>query len=686
MTFANKFGIVDAVVQILWSSILALLYISGAGGEDCDAALALLVAWQVVSLIVRLATNAGGWTKRIRVTLLVSLLGISGLSLIGSIVIFFLGLITLGLADVDFDNTLIRWLALVLVIATAGFTARMTWTIAPDPNITDGDHAPLPVWPPLRPLLRFIIPNLLLLASLNALLADLGYQLAGEEWMPVVLCLLTLFVGWLCSLGLPPMHSFAFKVWSRIWWLAALPLIFLILSTVPPVRRAIILHDHSQTADWSEFPGPLGLAHRRHFYSQEFSAELLMKPGVIERRLARYAEAMSPYTELWPERHELVLCCAALRLRGESWDTIASRPLGPHLIVATLLAEADPPYWVPKAGWLLDELEAKPAGSFRLGMIDRTWAETHLKAWCDEEHLGAVLSRDACDEYMPTDPAAEAAWREHGRRGSLVRGLLHLSLKHSRLLDETAVQFILAKHLEHAAPTESLAGLEAAIQARHTVRSWAAARTGAEGQWPVHIDVPSHAIPYLTSRQIALSGITDFIRHCGFEVTDKPSDPGNNHNTMLVLDLAAQTFPDVVFSTEQSYERQRRETVRRLSGQNYTRSTSESKLVTTMDSTVSEQRGELAIPSLILRSGVEDLCLPPAAIVDKGVSDTALSHLPPGVFPAVTDYLSVINLFYHIQDTALSPWRFGLPPQSEPDSLLHLDNWDDVPREVREWN
>ena len=38
------------------------------------------------------------------------------------------------------------------------------------------------------PWLRFLLPNVLLVVAVNALYVDLGYQLAGEEWLPLILC------------------------------------------------------------------------------------------------------------------------------------------------------------------------------------------------------------------------------------------------------------------------------------------------------------------------------------------------------------------------------------------------------------------------------------------------------------------------------------------------------------------
>jgi len=531
----------------------------------------------------------------------------------------------------------------------------------------------------LVPWLRFLLPNVLLLVALNGLYVDLDYQLAGEEWLPLILCVITLMVGALFSLGKPRTLGLIHLFWARLWWLAAVPVFLLMLSTLPPVRRAIIVYEHSSAIEWRYFPGPLGLAQRRDLYAQEFCEALLIRPGVIENRLANYQARLSPYTEIWQDRHELALYFAALRLRGESVASIAARPLGPHLLVATLLAEADPPYWLPKADWLLEALQAQPAGSFRVGLVDRAWVRGQLKKWCNADYLAAVLTREQSDSYDPFS-GAEAAWRLHGQRGSLVRGLLQISLLHHQLIDETSLAFILDQQLKHAAPSEALAGVEAAIQARAMVRHWAAPTASPRGQWPVNLVFESASLPYASAQQVVRQGITDFIRNAGYEIADSTSA------LPIHIELKAQTFSEVPYSTESQTQIEKTETIRRLSGTYYTRPTSEQKRVTYNDRRVHEGRGQLTLPTLTLQWDEQYLSLPPAMLVDKRVSDSALARLTTGGFPPTSDQAAVINLYYHSQDAALSAWRFGLPSRSEPDSLLHLDNWDDVPREIRQWD
>lgn len=705
----------DSVVQSIWVTILCVAYVSGRGDESSDLALALLVAWQIVSGIVFLASSPPRprWVKRARIVLLVGLLVAALLCGVGGVVVGMLKLISLGMADVDFDGSTGR--ALILPVSIAGallalwdawgkaktevatgppvlpsapamVSANLTEKASP-PSTAVGSRMFIPswsrLWSWLRPWLRYLAPNLLLVAALNALYVDLEYQITGEEWLPVVLCLLTLLLGWICSLGKRNLMGWVHALWARLWWAAAIPLAFLLLTCLPPVRRGLVLHDHGRADGWQSFTSPLGLAQRRHLYTQEYSEALLIRPGIIEQRLARYESFISPYTELWPDRHELALYFAALRLRGESLDAIATRPLGPHLITAALLAEADPPYWVPKAGWLLGKLQASPVGTFRLGIVDRRWAQDHLHTWCDEAHLGAILTREASDKYDPREPGAEVQWREHGRHGCLVRGLLQVSFQHHGLIDETALAWVIAQQVKYAAPTEALTGLNAALEAREAVRDWAAKHADADGRLPLTLDFASTAPPYHTSREALSEGITGFLRHCGYEPVASLQSGGG---ATITIDLVARTFEGIHYSTESQTERQSTETFRRLSGTRYTRPTTETRLVTHRDSRVSEQLGTMTLPSLSLRFGEETYILPPAMLVDQGSSDTALSHLPPGTYPPSTDATAVINLYYHCHDAALSPWRLALPGVADPDSLLHLDDWEDVPREIREWD
>ncbi|MEQ1843178.1 MAG: hypothetical protein ABL994_22470, partial [Verrucomicrobiales bacterium] len=274
-------------------------------------------------------------------------------------------------------------------------------------------------------------------------------------------------------------------------------------------------------------------------------------------------------------------------------------------------------------------------------------------------------------------------WREHGRHGCLARGLLQISFQHHRLLDETSLGFVIAQQVKHAAPTEALTGLNAALEARQAVRDWAAKHADADGRLPITMGFAPTAPPYRTSRDTLTEGITDFLRHCGYEPVARLD---SNGESTLTIDLVARTFDHIRYSTAYQSERQSTETIRRLSGVRYTRQTTETRIVTHHDSHVSEQLGTITLPSLSLRFGNETHILPPAMLVDQRSSDTALSHLPPATYPPASDATSVINLYYHCHDAALSPWRLGLPGAGEPDSLLHLDDWEDVPREIREWD
>jgi hypothetical protein len=451
---------------------------------------------------------------------------------------------------------------------------------------------------------------------------------------------------------------------------------------LPPVRSHLNQQDHASAPEWRSFHGTLGLAERRELYMEEHRDRLLIQPGVLEARLAKYEAMMSPYTELWDDRHELTLYVAALRLRGESWEQIARRSIGPHLITASLLAESEPPYWQPKATWIFRDLHAAPNGSFKLGLIPHEWAQENVSDWCIESLTGPILTRAACDDYAPSTREAEASWRAHGRRCALVRGLLQVGAEHQGLLSESATDYLLAKLVQFASPTESLPSLEAAMSARVEFRKWASPLADKDRRLPLDVVFNETHFPYKTARDWVRQKVFNFVRVCGFD----PSPPSTFANAATIsLSLEARKFDHVVITNQSTEERTRTETSRQMTGSQGGNYYSKTTVSTERKTFVTERQGALTIPSLVVAFGDQHIALPPSAEVRAADSGNVLKSLEKGKFPPSTDTAAVINLYYHCHDVAARPWAFGLPYELDSNSQLRVDGWGDVEPDSPVW-
>lgn len=702
----------DAVIQAIGLVLLIFQFhlLNGDSVDsDSDTAQFLLLGLQMASAVCFLAWSEPRQTFAKGRSILLALFVIAiFLSFFGEVVVLILKLISLGMADVSFDPGLRRWVLFLLQTAYFGLTLKDAWrkgsmNVAAPSTATlsefDTHLSVEPSAPPKPPSavavkflegakrtipwLRFLIPTILLIAALNAFVVDFGYQLAGEEWTPLILCLITLLVGWLFSLKSKRSDlGKLYAGWSRLWWIAALPVMVILLCTLPPIRSQLNQRDHASAPEWKSFYGPLGLAQRRELYMEEHRDRLLIQPGVVENRLAKYEAQMSPYTELWDDRHELTLYVAAMRLRGESWEQIARRPIGRHLITATLLAEAAPPYWQQKAGWIFRDLHAAPKGSFTLGLVPQEWAKENVSAWCTPDVSGPGLTREACDNYAPSTLESESAWRAHGRASCLVRGLLQVAAEHHGILTESAIEQLLAQLKQFAAPTESLPALEAAMAARVQFRAWATPHAGHDRKLPLEFVFDEARFPYKTARDWVGKKFSNFVRICGF---DPVSPTALASAPVISLTLEPRKFDHVAITNQTTEERTRPETSRQMSGSQGGNYYSKTTVSTERRTFVQEHLGSLTVPSLVVSFGDQRIALPPSAEVRAADSGRVLDSLQKGKFPPSTDTSAVINLYYHCHDVAARPWAFGLSYELNSAPQLRVDGWRDIEPESPIW-
>lgn len=287
----------------------------------------------------------------------------------------------------------------------------------------------------------------------------------GMDGITVGLAVLALLIG-------PASFALGWRSVSRFGWSGILGGLVLgctgvtwSVGNVDSVRGLAVGMDY-------QLGGALGIATVFDLLDETRGPELLSQPIVAE---SLHSE-LQPVSTASPA--DIALWFAAMRLQGHESESILAKE-DTLVWLGLLAAEASPPWWWAEAPWIAETLNAQPADSFQLGLIDPQDASRRTAtAWDNADHgnlqrVGAfrgaaqahvgILDRDRLDQVSEAWFAffPEMAWAlEPSRMGREQLGAL---LAREGVGQEVGARLLLPPDLEKELRRAALFTIEAML-------------------------------------------------------------------------------------------------------------------------------------------------------------------------------------------------------------------------------
>ncbi|MFN8355132.1 MAG: hypothetical protein U0Y10_11830 [Spirosomataceae bacterium] len=529
----------------------------------------------------------------------------------------------------------------------------------------------------MKKFLPFLFPNLLTLVGLFVWFNSFDEQLGEYNWAPVIISVVTLLIGLLVSklvrtrttpaldyakLATRPNENVIapatgfLKLYNQLFWVILIPLVLFGLTYLPPIRKALTIYDLRQVDSFESISmSPLQLAQKRTMYSLPLAPDVLNNRAVIAHHLEQLQQQRSAYYDFDKERIQLCLYYAALRLQGNSPQQIWELPMGKFLVVGTLLAENEPPYWWKKAEWLQQKLGCHPNETYHLGLIEPSFAR---------EKLNELLQNKAL--LLPADSTTEA----YRLAPVLLKALLNIAQCFPDLTTTTQKDDLLALWQEQYADPEFETSLARSLQIRSQVKALLQPYAHADGTLPIQIEVDSVAFSQVLLRQKVEKAFEQFVILCGFE-------PIQQTGVSLKINLI-DTVHFVPYTTRDYKEIRVLEQKRVLVG-TYRSSRYETRTVERKDYQAIDGSGRnnIHVPVMTLTIHGTTFHPLPYGIINKNNADrvAALLQEGKGQPDGPSDSYTKIIWYYYTLFNALTPWRYGIPYYEDPENQLFWDGF-----------